>query len=36
LKQAKFVCKVEKWVGLFDEQGEKALIFQTLDKFCPQ
>jgi len=35
-KQAKFMCKVEEWVGLFDEQGEKAFIFQAFDKFCPQ
>jgi hypothetical protein len=28
-KQAKFVCKVEEWVELFDEQGEKAFIFQA-------
>jgi hypothetical protein len=35
-KQAKFVCKVEEWVGLFDEQGEKAFIFQAFDIFCPQ
>jgi hypothetical protein len=36
LKQAKCVCKVEDWVGLFDEQGEKAFIFQAFDRFCPQ
>jgi hypothetical protein len=36
LKQAKLVCKVEEWVGLFDEQDEKAFIFQAFDKFCPK
>lgn len=36
LKQVKFVSKVEEWVGLFDEQGEKAFVFQALDKFYPQ
>jgi hypothetical protein len=36
LKHAKFVCKVEEWVGLFEEQGVKVFIFQAFDKFCPQ